>query len=225
TYGATRAKETLDDIDGRIAAAPPLPGLHHFTEGQGFSQWTGDDSKVLMKVYINAIEGYIPEEMVHAFHAFLEFCYIARHDIITDDTLKDLEDALECFHEHHEIFITMNVWSIFTLPQQHAMKHYPELIHLFCAPNGLCSSITESKHIQAVKRPHRHSSKFNALKQNLLTNQWIDKLAASLVNFTTQGMLKEPSTLSHLQYFGKLMFPSDGLPFINVYDRKPPHDS
>lgn len=34
----------------RIAIAPPFPGLRRFPEGRGFSQWTGNDSKALMKV-------------------------------------------------------------------------------------------------------------------------------------------------------------------------------
>ena len=33
-----------------IAAAPPFPGLRRFPDGRGFTQWTGDDSKALMKV-------------------------------------------------------------------------------------------------------------------------------------------------------------------------------
>ena len=36
----------------RIAAAPSFPGLRQFPEGRGFKQWTGDDSKALMKVGI-----------------------------------------------------------------------------------------------------------------------------------------------------------------------------
>ena len=34
----------------RIAAAPPFSELRRFPEGRGFKQWTGDDSKALMKV-------------------------------------------------------------------------------------------------------------------------------------------------------------------------------
>jgi hypothetical protein len=34
----------------RIAAVPSFPGLRRFPEGRGFKQWTGDDSKALMKV-------------------------------------------------------------------------------------------------------------------------------------------------------------------------------
>lgn len=68
--------------------------------------------------------------------------------------------------------------------------HYARGIHLFGAPNGLCSSITESKHIKAVKEPWRRSSRFNALGQMLLTNQRLDKLAASHNDFKSRGMLK-----------------------------------
>ncbi|KIJ09956.1 hypothetical protein PAXINDRAFT_16993 [Paxillus involutus ATCC 200175] len=129
-----------DDLVDWMTLIEGLPLPHH--------------SLALMKVYINAIEGYVLDDMVRAFCAFLEFCYIARHDIITEDTLKDLDDALNRFHEYREIFVSTNVRLNFALPQQHAMKHYPELICLFGAPNGLCSSITESKHIQAIKRPY-----------------------------------------------------------------------
>ena len=34
----------------RIALAPPFPGLRRFKQGRNFQQWTGDDSKALMKV-------------------------------------------------------------------------------------------------------------------------------------------------------------------------------
>ena len=33
-----------------IAAVPVFPGLRRFPQGRGFKQWTGDDSKALMKV-------------------------------------------------------------------------------------------------------------------------------------------------------------------------------
>lgn len=34
----------------RVAAACPFPGLRRFPHGRNYSQWTGDDSKALMKV-------------------------------------------------------------------------------------------------------------------------------------------------------------------------------
>ncbi|KAG1837094.1 hypothetical protein F4604DRAFT_1597751, partial [Suillus subluteus] len=81
------------------------------------------------------------------------------------------------------------------LPRQHSLCHYILMIQLFGAPNGLCSSITESKHIKAVKEPWCRSSRFNTLRQMLLTNQRLDKLAAARVDFEARGMLRGSSLL------------------------------
>jgi hypothetical protein len=43
-------ESTIDGAGPRIAAVPSFPGLRRFPEGRGFKQWTGDDSKALMKV-------------------------------------------------------------------------------------------------------------------------------------------------------------------------------
>lgn len=59
----------------------------------------------------------------------------------------------------------------------------------FGAPNGMCSSITESRHITAVKKPWRRSNRYNALSQMLLTNQRLDKLHAMRVDLGVKGLL------------------------------------
>ncbi|KAH8984072.1 hypothetical protein EDB86DRAFT_3066193 [Lactarius hatsudake] len=182
-------KAILDDIDRRIAAAPPFAGLRRFHEGRGFKQWTGDDSKALMKVYLPAIEGHVPNKMLYAIRSFLDFCYIARHNVITEITLTELEGALAQFNEYRTVFQEEGVREDFSLPRQHSMHHYPDMIRFFGAPNGLCSSITEAKHIKAVKEPWRRSNRNKPLKQMLLTNQRLDKLMAARIDFTRRGML------------------------------------
>ncbi|KAL4064386.1 hypothetical protein V8B97DRAFT_1917065 [Scleroderma yunnanense] len=71
------------------------------------------------------------------------------------------------------------------------MKHYHYLICQFSAPNGLCSSITEPKHIKAVKHPYQHTNHYQALRQLLLINQWLNKLAAVHADFNECGQTKE----------------------------------
>ncbi|KAG1737260.1 hypothetical protein EDB19DRAFT_1895859 [Suillus lakei] len=164
-YTEANANKILDDIDHCIALAPAFAGLRRFPEGRGFKQWTGDNSKALMKVYIPAIKGHIPTEMVQALRALLDFIYITHHNIISSNSLNAMDNALKHFHRYHKIFQTSG------------------LIRVFGTPNGLCSSITESKHIKAVKEPWCWSSCFEALSQMLLTNQRLDKLAASHVDF------------------------------------------
>lgn len=128
--------------------------------------------------------------MIRAVRAFLEFYYHARRDTHDTSTLQALTDALQRFHQHREIFVEVEVRKphLFTM-RQHALVHYARAIRLFGSPNGLCSSITESKHIDAVKKPWRRSSRFNALKQILKTNSRLDKLRAARVEFTRRGML------------------------------------
>ena len=78
----------------------------------------------------------------------------------------------------------------FNLPSQHSLTHCVQLICAYGAPNGLCSSITESKHIKAVKEPWQHSNHFQALSQMLLTNQHLNKLSTAWADFADCGMLK-----------------------------------
>ena len=128
--------------------------------------------------------------MVRTLRAFLEFCYIAHCNVQDTKSLAALAEALKRCHKYRVIFEECGVQSDgFALPRQHSLIHYPALIRAFGAPNGLCSSITESKHIKAVKEPWRRSNRFNAMGQMLLTNQRLDKLSASHVDFTKRGML------------------------------------
>ncbi|KAG1807119.1 uncharacterized protein BJ212DRAFT_1449385 [Suillus subaureus] len=140
-HGKTHAKVVMDDIDRRIAAAPSFAGLCWFPQGH-------NNSKALMKVYLPAIEGHVPNDI----------------DIITENTLEEIKEALDRFHCYCKIFQETG----------HSLMHYVMLICMFGAPNGVCSSITD---------------KFNTLGQMLLTNQHLDKLAAARTDFMAHGML------------------------------------
>ena len=68
-HGVSESKRVLNEIDqrcvpmsrtfcsfcnillDRISLAPLFPGLCQFKQGRNFQQWTGDDSKALMKVF------------------------------------------------------------------------------------------------------------------------------------------------------------------------------
>src|SRR5882762_9768488 len=102
--------------------------------------------------------------MVRCLATFLDFCYLVRWNSICVDTLAKATEALDRFHEYRQIFIDTGVEvDIISLPRQHSLKHYIYSIKLLGSPNGLCSSITESKHIKAVKRPWCRSSRYCAL--------------------------------------------------------------
>lgn len=108
-----------------------------------------------MKVFLPAIVGHVPPQMVRAIATFMEFCYIIRWSVIMTEDLIKLEKLLIQFHKEHEIFQTEGVHDGFNLPCQHSLKHYCNSIRKFGAPNGLCSLITELQHITAVRKPWR----------------------------------------------------------------------
>ena len=144
-----------------------------------------------MQVYLPAIRGIIPDDMVKSMRAFLDFCYIARRNVIDEHALLELEDALGRFRFFRTVYEIAGVRPDgVSLPRQHSGFHYPLLIRLFAAINGICTSITESKHIVAVKKPYRKSNKNNALGQILRSNDRMDKLAAARTDFQSRGMLE-----------------------------------
>ncbi|KAH9857661.1 hypothetical protein C2E23DRAFT_719558 [Lenzites betulinus] len=190
-YGQTRGDDILTQIDRRLAVVPPFSQLRRFREGRGFKQWTGDDSKALMKIYLPALHGHVPTDAIRSVRSFLEFCYIARRSEHFPATIEGMQDACSKFWQYREIFRSVPgvLKKDFNLPRQHSMLHYERHIWNFGAPSGLCTSITESKHIKAVKEPWRRSNRYEALGQMLLTNQRMDKLAMSRVHYEEQGML------------------------------------
>ncbi|TFK79473.1 hypothetical protein K466DRAFT_505488 [Polyporus arcularius HHB13444] len=188
---AAEAKRILDDIDRRIAAVPLFPGLRRFPQGRHFKQWTGNDSKALMKVFLPAIVGYVPDKMVRCIAVLLDFTYLARRSSHTTQDLRDMKAMLAEFHRLRGIFEEVGVRPEgFSLPRQHALVHYVRSIQLFGSPNGLCSSITESRHITAVKKPWRRSNRRTPLAQILQTLVRLSKLAALRVDLARRGVLQ-----------------------------------
>ncbi|KAF9497958.1 hypothetical protein BDN71DRAFT_1481491 [Pleurotus eryngii] len=163
-HGWTEAKRIMDEINHCF------PGLCRFPDGQQFKQWTGDDSKALMKVYVPTLVGF---------------------SVFTPQTLENVNQALAAFHQSREVFCDVGVHpNDFSLPRQHLLIRYPHLIQEFGAPNGLCLSITESQHITAVKKPWRHSSCWNALGQMLTMNQHLDKLTYDMLPISHNAVPK-----------------------------------
>ena len=110
--------------------------------------------------------------MVQAIAAFMEFCYIVRQSTLDEADLDAMQSALQRFETKCTIFQEVGIRPHgISIPHIHALQHYQQLVQQFGAPNGLCSSITESKHIYAVKKPWRRSNHHEALGQMLVINQ------------------------------------------------------
>ena len=142
-----------------------------------------------MQVYLAAIKGLVPDDMVQCVREFVECCYITRRNAITSSDLDAFNRHLKQFHELRNVFIEAGVRTSISLPRQHALMHYASKIECFGSPNGVCSSITESTHITAVKEPWRRSSRNNPLPQMVQTISRLYKLSALRHVFKNRGML------------------------------------
>lgn len=143
------------------------------------------------EVYLPAIVGIVHDDMIQTLSAFLDFCYLVRRYTITASTIDQIKASLDHFHRYRQIFIAKGIRDNFSLPRQHAMVHYPIMIPLFAAPSGLCSSITENKHIYSVKETWRRSNRNDPLGQMITANQRLSKIIASRTDFKRRGMLED----------------------------------
>lgn len=140
-----------------------------------------------------AVAGLVPDQIVHAIAAYLDFCYLVRLPSFKESDLNALHDTLARFTKEKYIFVETGVRPKgISLPRQHAIQHFPRLIKQFGAPNGHCSSITESLHKDAIKGPWHRTNKHEALGQILVINCRMDNMEALHVQLATQGLQDRP---------------------------------
>ena len=69
------------------------------------------------QVYLPAIVGHVPPQMVCAISSFMEFCYLVCCNIINKDNILSIDNAVAKFHVEHTIFDDMYLpWWVFTSP-------------------------------------------------------------------------------------------------------------
>jgi hypothetical protein len=141
-------------------------------------------------VFLPAIIGHVPDNMVHCVLAFLDFLYLAQRSAHTTSSLHQMDSALASFHLYHCVFKDTGTRpNGFGQPCQHSLVHYTDNICLFGALPGLDSSITESKHIKAIKEPWRKLNRNSTVKQMITKNCRLSQMAALQVKFACQAML------------------------------------
>jgi hypothetical protein len=128
----------------------------------------------------------------------MEFCYLVRQSVLYESDIHKLDQHVADFHKHRQVFIEAGLRSNFNLPRQHSIIHYAPRIRDFAAPNGLCSSITESKHIRAVKDPYRRTNHYKEMGQMLIINQRMDKMNSAFTDFACRGMLDSDDPFTNI---------------------------
>ena len=87
----------------------------------------------ILQVYLPAIAGHVPPQMVRAISSFMEFCYLVRRSILDDDDLDAIDGAVADFHRDRVAFNEIRPDG-YSLPRQHSIVHYRFLVQEYLVP-------------------------------------------------------------------------------------------
>ncbi len=148
------------EIDSRFNKLPNHAGARHFKNGISVvSQWTGHEAKEMAKVFYGILLGAVDSGVAAAAKAILDFMTYARLQVHTTTTLQAMQQALEDFHRHKEVFIEKGIRDQFDIPKVHSLLHYIEKIRWLGTTDGFNTEATERLHIDLAKEAYRASNK------------------------------------------------------------------
>lgn len=101
-----------EEIDVRFKAMNDYPGLRHFKKGISLvSQWTGTEYKEMQRVFLGLLVGApnVTEAVLKVARAIIDFIYCAQFQLHTDSTLAAIQNCLDTFHAHKDVFIELEI--------------------------------------------------------------------------------------------------------------------
>ncbi|KAG8914008.1 hypothetical protein FRC02_005165 [Tulasnella sp. 418] len=163
------------ELDKRLQCMPPNHSLRVYQAGiSGFSKLTGNEHRQLAKQLLGCIADYAASPVVKATQALLEFLETAQYQSHLDETLKYLEEALQLFHKHKDVFIKLGAreGNNFNLPKLHSLLHYENAIKMYGTTDGYSTEMTECMHIEVVKIPYCASNCQDVIPQIMM---WLER--------------------------------------------------
>ncbi|KAI0070398.1 hypothetical protein K474DRAFT_1713361 [Panus rudis PR-1116 ss-1] len=153
-----------EEVDRRFKAMAQMPGLRHFKNGiSEVSQWTEAEHKNMQKVIVGLLAGSVSGEVLAGVQALVDFIYLAQFQLHTDVTLRRLQDTLEAFHSHKEIFERLGLRKHFNIPKLHSLVHYLESIRERGPLDGFNTELSERLHIDFAKEAYRAGNCYGTL--------------------------------------------------------------
>jgi hypothetical protein len=159
-----------EEVDRRLAGMTRHEGIRHFGNGiSKLSQWTGNESKAVMKVYLSALAGTGHSEAVGVARSLIDFMYRSHLPQMDEGDLAELEASLAEFHDYKDIFRSTGVLATLRLfndiPKIHMLRHYAYFIRELGTTDGYNTEVPERLHIDYVKVGYRASNKVNPTQQ------------------------------------------------------------
>lgn len=167
------------EIDARCRRLPPNHNIRVFMNGiSSLSRVTGKEhnqiSRMLLGLVIDAQlpDGFVPDRLVRACRALLDFSFLAQLPVHTTKSLRDLAATLDRFHENKDIFEDLEIRDNFLIPKLHLLNHYLRSIENFGTTDNYNTEYTERLHIDMAKDAYRATNMKDEFPQMTL---WLER--------------------------------------------------
>jgi Plavaka transposase len=162
-----------EELDRRIAALQPCLGVRHWKNGiSTLKQCTGREHRDIQKILVSVIANAVPDRVLCAVRALVEFIFHAQGLLLYDEHLHALDEVLREFHTFKNAIINAGGrWGKnsailhFKIPKLEGLIRVAQNARRMGAPYQYMSDITERCHITHVKTPYRRSSRQNFHEQ------------------------------------------------------------
>ncbi|KAF8868666.1 hypothetical protein CPB85DRAFT_1379813 [Mucidula mucida] len=110
--------------------------------------------------------------LVCATRSLLDFVYLSRYPIHSDETLEELDSALSMFHDNKWVFVTHGIREHFDILKLHFLNHYTRTIRLFGTADNYNTEAMERLHIDFAKDAYRSTNCKDEYKQ---MTKWLER--------------------------------------------------
>ncbi|THU83570.1 hypothetical protein K435DRAFT_822933 [Dendrothele bispora CBS 962.96] len=149
---------TPEEIDARCRRILPNHNIRVFMQGISHLSWvTGAEHDQICRLLLGLIiDIRLPDNvpsapLIACTRALLDYLYITQYPVHTGETLAQLVDALDTFHDNKHIFIDLGVRTHFCIPKLHNIGHHRDFIELYGTMDNYNTEYTECLHIDLAK--------------------------------------------------------------------------
>lgn len=167
------------EIDARCRRLPPNHNIRVFMKGiSTLTRVTGQEHEEMSRFLLGLIidlplpNGMDSRRLVACLRAFLDFLYLARYPEHSEETLSDMQAALNSFHANKTIFVDLEIRDHFQLPKLESLNHFLASIRDFGALDNCNTEYTERLHIDMAKDAYRATNHKDEYPQMTL---WLDR--------------------------------------------------
>ena len=167
------------ELDARCKRLPPNHNVRHFLHGIcDLSRVTGKEHDQMSRILLGIlVDLRLPNnrnasQVIAAVRAMLDFFFLAQYPVHTSETLTSLDEALDRFHAHKDIFVDLGVRESFNIPKLHSLRHYSRSIKLFGSTDNYNTQATERLHIDFAKDAYRAT---NAKDEYPQMTVWLER--------------------------------------------------